>query len=126
MARVLVVDDDRVVCDLLSQKLPEWGHDAVTASDGIEALEKTESEEFDLVLSDWKMPRMSGSELCETLKSGERTKDIPVILIGAKQAGSSKLDHWETEAYDAGAVDYMTKPFSLDDLQSRLSMALLQ
>ena len=124
MAKVLIVDDDATVRDLLSQVLPGWGYEAVLANDGVEALERTEEEEFDLVLSDWQMPRMSRSELCETLKGREKTKDIPVILIGAKQAGSSSLDHWETEAYDAGAVDYMTKPFRFDDLQSRLSKAL--
>ena len=78
MAKVLIVDDDATVRDLLSQKLPGWGYEAVLANDGVEALERTEDEEFDLVLSDWKMPRMSGSELCETLKGREKPKDIPV------------------------------------------------
>ena len=121
MANVLVVDDEPRVRELLSQKLEEWGYDVVPTCDGVEALERTESEEFDLVLSDWEMPRMTGIELCETLKGSEGTQDIPVIIIGADIS-----DHSEAEAHDAGAVDYLTKPFSLTDLQARLSKALLR
>ena len=117
MVRVLVVDDERTVCEVLSKSLKEWGYQVATASDGDEALERTESEEFDLVVSDSVMPRMIGSEFCKRLKQNESTKDIPVIMIGAVEGDEAK-------AYDAGAVSYMDKPFRLTDLQARLSKAL--
>ena len=123
MAKILVVDDEVKVCDTLKKHLEERGHDLVSAGDGVEALEKVEGEKFDLIISDWIMPRMIGSELCKTLKQRESTQDIPVILIGVKQRGL-KLDHWETEAYDAGACDYLDKPFKLTDLEASVSKAL--
>ena len=121
MSKVLVVDDDRAFCDVLRKVFEEMGHAAVVVFDGVEALERTEGEGFDLIVSDWKMPRMSGTELCETLKERKTTQDIPVILIGA-----SSIDHWETEAYNAGAIDYLTKPVNLADLQVRISKALAE
>jgi two-component system phosphate regulon response regulator PhoB len=125
MAKVLIVDDDPTFREFASKALKERGHQVAATCDGVEALERSESETFDLVLSDWEMPRMSGRELCERLKVRGSTADIPVILIGAKQNGSPLLDHWETDAYDAGAVDYLTKPLRVADLQASTSKALL-
>ena len=119
MAKILVVEDDVTSRDLLSQHLEGWGHHVIPTGDGVEALERAEREEFDLVVSDWMMPRMTGIELCETLKGGDSTQDMPVIML----CGKEQRDDSAT-AYGAGVDDFLTKPVKIADLQASLSKLL--
>ena len=117
MAKILIVDDEAIVREVLNQKLESWGYDVALSCDGDEALARTEHEGFDLIVSDSAMVRMSGSELCKALKQSERTQDIPVIMLGAIKGDKEK-------AYEAGAVHYLDKPFQTTDLQDHISKAL--
>ena len=119
MARILIVEDDSISRSQLTHLLEKWGHQVIPTSDGVEALERTEREDFDLVLSDWMMPRMTGIELCGTLKGRESTQDIPVIMLSVKKSQDEIA-----KAYAAGVDDYVTKPFNRTDLQARISKAL--
>ena len=119
MAKILVVEDEVELCDTMKEHLEEWGYDVVLAYDGVEALEKIENEEFDLISANWMMPRMTGIELCETLKQREKIKDIPMIMISGQDDRAQIA-----KAYDMGVDDYLTKPFRLTDLQVSISKAL--
>ena len=126
MTAILVVDDEPVVRDVLTKSLAGMWYDVAAASDGVEALERMEDEKFDLILSDWIMPRMTGVELCETLKGSESSRDIPVILLGfVPNSDGSGVGQDQSELFrKAGAVDYLRKPLRMDDLRTRLTMAL--
>ena len=105
--RVLVVDDDRVIQQLLQVNLELEGYDVVaTASDGKEALEKIAELKPDLVILDIMMPKMDGLEVCRHLKADASTARIPVILLSAR---AQDLDI--REGLDIGANAYLTKPF---------------
>lgn len=119
MARILIAEDDPKSCDLLRQVLEDWGYDVVPTHDGVEALAQTEREAFDLVISDWMMPRSTGIELCEALKGRESTQGIPFIMLSTKKSQDDI-----NKARAAGAADYITKPFARGDLQTRVSQAL--
>jgi len=105
--RVLVVDDDRVIQQLLQVNLELEGYDVVaTASDGREALDKIAELKPDLVILDVMMPKMDGLEVCRHLKADQATAGIPVILLSAR---AQDLDI--REGLDIGANAYLTKPF---------------
>jgi CheY-like chemotaxis protein len=119
MAKILIAEDDAKSRDLLSQRLQSWGYQVVTACDGADALERTEREGFDLILSDWIMPRLTGIELCETLRASEGTEHIPMILLSTKKTQADVA-----KAYDSGVDDFIAKPFDKSDLETRISRAL--
>jgi len=105
--RVLVVDDDRVIQQLLQVNLELEGYDVVaTASDGKEALDKIGTLKPDLVILDIMMPKMDGLEVCRHLKADPALARIPVILLSAR---AQDLDI--REGLDIGANAYLTKPF---------------
>jgi len=104
--RVLAVDDERFVVRMIEDILREGGIEALSASSGEEAVEKARANQPDLVLLDWMMPGMSGLEACRVLKVDPRTAHIPIVMLTAKGQAS------EEEAKRAGAIDYLTKPFS--------------
>jgi DNA-binding response OmpR family regulator len=105
--RVLVVDDDRVIQQLLEVNLQLEGYEVVaTASDGAEALEKITELKPDLVILDIMMPKMDGLEVCRRLRENADTAKIPVILLSAR---AQDLDI--REGLDIGASAYLTKPF---------------
>ena len=105
--RVLVVDDDRVIQQLLQVNLELEGYDVVaTASDGREALDKIGTLKPDLVILDVMMPKMDGLEVCRHLKADPKLASIPVILLSAR---AQDLDI--REGLDIGANAYLTKPF---------------
>jgi len=87
----------------------------LTATNGREALQHAQNEIPDLVLSDWLMPDMDGVQLCEALKTDERTSHVPVLLLTSRSSTESKV-----EGLNAGADDYVTKPFNLEVLFSRI------
>ncbi|MBI9082386.1 MAG: response regulator [Desulfobacterales bacterium] len=117
-ATVLIVDDTKLNVDLLVNTLSDE-YDISVAMDGQTALEIAESELPDLILLDIMMPEMDGYEVCRRLKTGERTREIPIIFITAK---SDEED--EIQGFELGAVDYITKPISPPKVIARVKTHL--
>lgn len=117
--RVLVVDDEMLNCILLSTSLQESGYTVETAADGQQALEMLSVQTFDIVLLDLVMPGMDGYQVCERIKAGERTHDLPVIFISAMEEIGDKV-----RAFSAGGADYVTKPFQFEEVLARVETHL--
>jgi DNA-binding response OmpR family regulator len=117
LAKVLVVDDEKGVRDLLHSFLEAAGYQAIMASNGEEAIELAKSESPNAILLDVKMPGIDGVETCRRLRAEEQTRYIPVIMVTA-------FGTTETEATDAGADDFVNKPFELKDLAIRIKSVL--
>ncbi|MBI4553469.1 MAG: response regulator [Candidatus Latescibacteria bacterium] len=115
---ILIVDDESSNLDLLEQELEE-DYDVVTAQDGIEALQKADACAPDLILLDVRMPGLNGLEVVRRLRASERHVITPVILLTAQAHLEDKVN-----GLDAGADDYITKPFEPDDLHARIRSAL--
>ncbi len=105
--RILVVDDEIYIVHILEFSLTMEGYDVITAADGEEALRRVEEDEPDLVVLDIMMPRMDGYEVCRRLREDPATRNLPVILLSAK---GRPMDR--DLGLDAGADDYIVKPFS--------------
>ena len=116
-AKVLVVDDEKGVRDLLHSFLKAEGYQAILASNGKEAIELAKSESPNAILLDFKMPGIDGVETCRRLRAEEQTRYIPVIMVTA-------FGTTEKEATDAGADDLINKPFKLTDLAVRVKSSL--
>jgi len=116
---VLVVDDDPVILKLLEVNFEMEGFTVITAKDGQDGIDTARAETPDLVVSDIMMPRKSGLELVSELKGDPATKDIPIILLSAKAQTND-----ERAGMDAGADDYVTKPFEPLDLVDRVNRLL--
>ncbi len=119
MARILVVDDEQDVCDMLEKFLKIKGYEVSTALSGKEALTLVKEEKPHIVLLDIRMPEMDGLECLERIK--EIDKEIGVIMITAL-----KQEEVGKKAMELGAYDYITKPLSLQYLQDCLMVKLLQ
>jgi class 3 adenylate cyclase len=113
--KILIVDDEPFNLDLLEQELADYEYAIERAGDGVEALEKTESFEPDLILLDYMMPRMNGLEVLKHLRATPEHQGIPVILLTAKATQEDKV-----AGLDAGADDYVTKPFDSFELLARV------
>ncbi len=113
--KVLIVDDEPFNLDLLEQELTDQGYAIERANDGEEALKKVESFLPDVILLDYMMPKMNGIEVVRRLKQDERYKAIPVILLTAKASQEDKV-----KGLDAGAEDYVVKPFDSIELLARV------
>lgn len=111
--QILVVDDDQAVRDSLARSLQYNGYEVSTATDGLDALAKLASENVDAVVMDVMMPRMDGLETTKMLR--ENGNDVPILILTARDAVGDRVD-----GLDAGADDYMVKPFSLDELLARI------
>ncbi len=112
--RLLVVDDDLSVANLLRYVLQAEGYDVAVAHDGVEALEAVRQRKPDLVLLDIDMPRMKGDEVCRQLKSDPATRLLPVIMITARSDQNRRLDAW-----DYGADEFLSKPFQTVEVTAR-------
>ena len=113
--KVLVVDDDAFSRRLLLGYLEKWGYAAVPAENGVEAWDRLQAEDFPLVIADWMMPEMDGVELVRRIRAWERSEYTYVILVTAR---SQKEDL--VEGMEAGADDFLSKPFDRDELRVRL------
>ena len=111
MTRILAVDDEPHILRLVSFSLSSKGFEMLEASDGLSALEIAEREKPDLVLLDVMMPVLDGYETCRRLKANPETADIPVVMLSAK---SQKAE--QAVGLQAGAIDYICKPFTPKDL----------
>lgn len=118
-SKILIVDDEIDTLVPLKRSLEVEDYVVVGASNGKEALIKAGTEIPDLILLDLMMPEMDGYEVCAKLKKDEPTKNIPVIILTAKDTVREKV-----KGLDIGADDYVTKPFHLDELKARIKGVL--
>ena len=118
-ARVLVVDDDRLLRLILRTALVHEGFEVIEAGDGVEALEQLERFDCGLILLDGQLPRLSGNEVLRQVRSRARTRTLPVILVTADDAVSDRLN-----GLAAGADDYVTKPFAIEEVVARVRTTL--
>jgi sigma-B regulation protein RsbU (phosphoserine phosphatase) len=116
--KVLVVEDALDVRLYLGELLKKWGFDVIVAGNGREACELLESDTIRLVISDWVMPEMSGVELCRHVRSAPLPHYIYVILLTSRNANHDLL-----EGMEAGADDFLTKPFNAEELHARIKAA---
>jgi len=116
---ILIVDDTPTNLRLLSQMLAERGHRVRAVTSGGRALASARLSRPDLILLDIKMPEMDGYEVCERLKAGVRTRDVPVIFISALDELQDKV-----RAFAVGGVDYITKPFQVEEVLARVETHL--
>lgn len=119
--KVLIVDDEEFVRQLIQIKLKFCGIETVEAGNGVEAIEKAVSERPDLILLDVMMPKMNGFEACQRLKAHQETSHIPIIMLTARGDPSAK-----ERGENAGALEYLTKPFSPQKLAERVLEILKQ
>ena len=119
MKRILVIDDLPENVFMLQDRLEHEGYEVSTAYDGKSGMEKAYSEHPDLILLDIMMPDITGIEVCKTLVTDKRTSDIPIILVTAKSGAEDTK-----EGLEAGAFDYIKKPFNRIELLARVHSAL--
>lgn len=117
MAKILVVEDDKDLNKIISRSLRDRGYDVMSAENGIEALEKTETQRFDMIISDIMMPKMDGFALADSIRSLD--KNIPIIFMTAKDDKASKMF-----GYSIGVDDYIVKPFDIDILAMKIAAIL--
>ena len=117
--KILIVDDEIDTLLPLKRSLEVEDYMVVGASNGHEALMKARTDIPDLILLDLMMPEMDGYEVCAQLKKNALTKNIPVIILTAKDAVRDKV-----KGLDIGADDYVTKPFNLNELKARIKSVL--
>ena len=116
---ILIVDDTPPNVQLLLTMLTRKGYEARGVNDGVTALLETDKELPNLVLLDINMPNMDGFEMCQRLKASDRTRDIPVIFISARDEVLDKV-----QAFAVGGVDYITKPFQIAEVLVRVENQL--
>ena len=117
--KVLVVDDEEHIVELLKYNLIGAGYDVITANDGIEAMKKIIEERPKIVLLDLMIPGKDGLDVCKEIRSNKELANIPVIMLTAK---SEELD--KILGLELGADDYVTKPFSIRELLARVKALL--
>ncbi len=114
--RVLIAEDEAVSRKLLHASLTKWGCEVVSTANGQDACEALRAGGIDLCILDWEMPRMTGPEVCQWLRTSDVDQSPYVILLTTKDTPED-ID----AGYEAGADDYLIKPFKGDDLRSRIS-----
>jgi sigma-B regulation protein RsbU (phosphoserine phosphatase) len=114
--RILIADDDRMSTTVLSRTLEKWGFDVVTAHDGISAWEHViGTTPPALIIADWMMPGLDGIELCRRIRATPLRSPVYVILLTARTSRQDLV-----AGLEAGADDYLTKPFDPDELRARI------
>ncbi len=116
--RILIVEDDADIRDLLRILLEKDGHHVDTCADGHEAWDAFNRQEYSLIISDWLMPELDGIELCRRIRAADKPHYTYIILLTAL---SGKANH--IEAIHAGADDFVSKPYDPDELKARLIVA---
>lgn len=119
MATILIAEDERDIRDLIKFTLNFAGHEVIVTTNGEEAFEKAQESVPDLIMMDVRMPRMTGYEACKLMKEIDRLKPVPVVFLSAKGQDS------EIQAgLEAGAVEYILKPFAPEELSERVTKLL--
>ncbi len=121
MAKILIAEDERDIRDLIEFTLKFAGHEVVKAANGAEAVELAPTVMPDLIMMDVRMPKMTGYEACKAIKEIESVKNIPVVFLSAK-GQDSEID----TGLEAGAFEYILKPFSPELLTRRIAEILAQ
>lgn len=116
MERILIVDDEKDIAELISDILQDEGYETVISNNGTSAIEKIKQEDFDLILLDVMMPDISGTEVCAKVRD---IANCPIIFVTAKTNLTSKL-----VGFEVGADDYITKPFINEELVARVKAHL--
>ncbi|MBE0669696.1 MAG: response regulator [Anaerolineales bacterium] len=119
MARILIAEDEPDIRELVAFTLRFAGHEVVATSNGEEALQKASELVPDIILMDVRMPRMTGYDACRAMKADPMLKDIPVVFLSAKGQ-----DAEIQTGLDAGAEEYLLKPFAPDQLTERVKAIL--
>jgi DNA-binding response OmpR family regulator len=117
--KVLIVDDEEVIRKFLRIHLDKLGYEVMEAADGEQAIEQLGKDDFDLLICDIMMPKKDGWEVIKEVKSNLKTKNLPVIVLTAKNEDPDMF-----KGYDLGANYYMTKPFTKDQLLYGLKLML--
>src|ERR1700740_2553699 len=117
--KILVIEDEHSLCEVLSINLEREGFEVLVASDGQEGLRQAQLKLPDLVVLDLMLPNKPGLEVCRELRMGPRTREIPIIMVTAKAEESDELVGFAT-----GADDYVTKPYSMKVLVQRIKKEL--
>ncbi|OFW21737.1 MAG: hypothetical protein A3H97_16510 [Acidobacteria bacterium RIFCSPLOWO2_02_FULL_65_29] len=118
--RALVADDDRLNATLVARSLEKFGLDVVVTSDGAQAWKRLEADPaVSLAILDWMMPGIDGPELCRRIRSDEARASMYVLLLTARDSRTDLV-----AGLDAGANDYLTKPFDPDELRARVDVGL--
>ncbi|MED4532994.1 response regulator transcription factor [Metabacillus fastidiosus] len=116
MEKILIVEDDKEIARIICDHLRDCGYHVTWASTGKEGWEDFKVDHFDVVLVDLMLPEMDGFTLCKTIRL---ESDIPLLIVSAKHEDESKI-----HGLNLGADDYLTKPFSLEELQARINSHL--
>ncbi len=115
--KILIAEDEKQIADSLKKNLVEEKYEVALAADGVEALKALEEDNFDLILLDWRMPKKNGIEALKEIR--DKGSNIPVILITVYSNISNKV-----EALKLGADDYITKPFSFQEVLARIEAVM--
>ncbi|MDE1941604.1 MAG: phosphate regulon transcriptional regulator PhoB [Betaproteobacteria bacterium] len=118
-ASILVVEDESAIQELIALNLTQAGHEPLLAANAQEALEQVRESLPDLVLVDWMLPGLTGVDLVRRLRASERTQNVPIIMLTARAEEADKL-----MGLESGADDYITKPFSIRELNARIKAVL--
>src|SRR5947209_755242 len=113
--RILIIEDERDLTQVLSYNLQREGYEPLVAHDGQEGLRKAQTLLPDLIILDLMLPTLSGVEVCRELRAGERTRDIPIIILSARAEETDQV-----VGFSLGCDDYVTKPFSVKVLLQRI------
>ena len=119
MSRILVIDDDPAITELVSINLEMAGYDTVEAEDGIKGQALALQMQPDLILLDLMLPKVDGLTVCQRLRRDERTSNIPILMLTALGQTKDKVD-----GFNAGADDYLTKPFEVEEMLARVKALL--
>ena len=117
--KILIVEDEKDIRDLIIYALQAKGYETISADDGEKALKMLKENKPDLVILDWMLPSVSGLEICRNIRRDKNIKNIPIIMLTAKITEDDKII-----GLDSGADDYITKPFSTAELTSRVKAIL--
>jgi two-component system phosphate regulon response regulator PhoB len=119
MSQVLVVEDEAAIAELISINLRHAGHDVTIAANADQAQSEVDRVLPDLVVLDWMLPGQSGLQLAKQWRAQSRTRDLPIIMLTARAEEADKIT-----GLDAGADDYLSKPFSTNELMARIRAVL--
>lgn len=117
--KILIVEDDKDIISLIDFHLKSEGYKVLTASNGEDGWLLAKEEKPDLILLDWMLPKISGTEVCRQIRRNEDIKETPLIMLTARSEESDKV-----RGLDVGADDFVTKPYSVAELLARIKAAM--
>lgn len=119
MSKILIIDDDKAIVELVKVNLELQGHNVLTANEAVTGVALAQQETPDLIILDLMMPEIDGFTACQRLRQNNQTKEIPILMLTALSRTDDKIS-----GFNAGADDYLTKPFELPELYVRVRALL--